>query len=150
MSNKVLVDVLNATEYLFEEELGKWLVDVVGLDVVVELALRRELHDGEDVVRCVQNFVKLYDVRMIDELQDLYFSFHLPRALHTFEIMFLFLIFRLFIIFIATFTPVRSCCASALASSTLHLRVTTCTDCPAQNVMSNTNHFILLSHISVC
>jgi len=49
---------------------------------------------------------------MIDKLQNLDFSFDLIELQVTFEIIFLFFILDLLMIFTATFVPVRSCLAS--------------------------------------
>jgi hypothetical protein len=67
-----------------------------------------QLHDYEDVGGCVEHFVELDDVRMAEELQDAYLSFNLGEETATLEIMFLFFIFALLIIFTATCAPVSS------------------------------------------
>jgi len=114
MCDEVGVGVGNSADDLFEEEPGVLLRDIIILYIVVEFAALGELHNHEDVVGRVQHLVQLDDILVVDEFQDLDLPFHLPRALGTFEIMFLFFILRLFMILTATCTPVMSCRASSL------------------------------------
>ncbi len=104
--------IAHSTDDLSEECLGFLLADVVILNVVVELPPVSQLHYNEYIVGGVQYFVELNYILVANKLKDFYLSLHLSRPIPTLEIIFLFFIFRLFIIFTATLTPVRSCLAS--------------------------------------
>lgn len=104
--------VLNPTDNLPEEELRLFFWDIIILYIIVELSSIRELHDDEDIISRIKHLVQLDNVLVIDELEYLDFPLHLNQHTSTFEIIFLFFIFRLLMIFTATFTPVKSCLAS--------------------------------------
>lgn len=112
VSDKIGVGVGDTVDDLFEEETGIFLVDIVVLDVVVEFSPLCEFHDDEDVVGGVEHFVEFDDVVVVDELKDPNLPLDLSLDTCTLEIICLFFILRLFIIFTATLTPVRSCRAS--------------------------------------
>ena len=112
MCDEVEVGIGDPTDDLLEEKPGIILADVVILYVVVQLSTFGKFHNDEDIVAGVQNFVKFDDVVVVDEFENPDFPFDLGRGRGTFEIMCLPFILRLFIIFTATRTPVRSCRAS--------------------------------------
>ena len=121
MRDEVEVRIPDPADDLLEEGLRLILSDVVILDVVVQFPAVCELHDDEDVVGGVQHLVQLDDVLMTDKLEDLDLPLYLTHPTCTLEIMFLFFILRLLMIFTATFTPVISCLASASTHSYLLL-----------------------------
>ncbi len=77
MTDKILMDILNATDDLPEVELRLLFSDLIVLYEVVQLTLGGEFHDDEDVVGGVEHFVKLDDVGVVDEFEDLDLSFYL-------------------------------------------------------------------------
>lgn len=115
MRYKICVGISYAIYYLPEEKLGLVLGDLMGLDVIKELALLRKFHDDEDVVGGIEDLVQFDDVGVVDEPEYLDLSLDLLEESGTLEIMFLFLILRLLRILMATLMPVRSCLASCLA-----------------------------------
>lgn len=114
MRDEVEVRVPHPADDLLEESLGLLLSDVIILYVIVQFPSVCQLHNHEDVVGRIQHLVQLDDVLMTDKLQYLDLSLYLTPPTCTLEIMFLFFILRLLMIFTATFTPVISCLASAL------------------------------------
>jgi len=112
MRNKICMSMSNPINYLSKEELSFFFLNVMRLNVVVELSSFCQFHDDKDVVGGVQHFIEFDNIGMVNKFQYFDLSFDLNTNSYTFEIMFLFFIFRLFIILTATFTPVKSCRAS--------------------------------------
>jgi hypothetical protein len=112
MGDEVEMGISDSGDDLSEEEPGLLLGDIVILNVIVELAAVGQFHDDEDVVGGIEYLVKLDDVLVADELEDLNLALDLSGRGGTLEMRFLFFILRLFMILMATFTPVRSCFAS--------------------------------------
>lgn len=150
MRNEIVMDVLYARDDLFEVEFGLVLVNIVILYEVIEFSIAGQLHDNEDIVGRVQHFVELDDVGMVNEFQYLYFSFHLICKISTLEIMFLFRIFLLLMIFTATFTPVMSWRASINHSyeCTFDFRESACPNCLPKDIMPDMHFFHLLCHFA--
>lgn len=117
MRDEVVVGIVDSTDDLLEEEACVIFADLIELDIVVQLAALSQLHDDEDIVAGVEDLVKLNNVVVVDELQDPDLPFDLNPYVRTLEIMCLLFIFRLFIIFTATRTPVRSCRASSFSNT---------------------------------
>lgn len=120
MSNEVEMRIANSADDLSEEKASFIFGNIVVLDVVIEFAPFGQLHDDEDVVGGVEHFIELDDVLVADEFQDFDFSLDLRPWNGTLDMRFLFFILRLLMIFMATFTPVRSCFASEYTAP-LHL-----------------------------
>lgn len=116
MGDEVGMSVGYSVDNLFEEEPRVLLGDVVILYIVIEFAALCEFHDDEDIVGGVEYFVQFDDVLVVDEFEYFDLSFDLGLNWVTLEIIFLFFILRLFMIFTATRTPVMSCLASILSS----------------------------------
>jgi hypothetical protein len=112
VGDEIEMSILHPTDDLPEEELGLVFRDIIILYVVVEFAAVCEFHDDEDVIGSIEYFIELDDILMVDELEYLDLPLHLSRSSPTFEIIFLFFIFLLLMIFTATRTPVKSCLAS--------------------------------------
>jgi hypothetical protein len=76
-----LVDVLHPADYLFEDLTGLLLVhSLLFLDALEEFPLLHVLHDQEEVLGGLNNFVQLNDIGVSDELKDVDFpvdSFHI-------------------------------------------------------------------------
>jgi hypothetical protein len=69
MDDSNLVDVLDAGDELMEHAGGFRLTDTFVLDdIVEELALFHELHNKEELFGSFDDFVKLHNVRVPDEL----------------------------------------------------------------------------------
>jgi hypothetical protein len=88
---------------------------------------------------------------MVSKLEDTNLSFHLHEGNGTFDIMFLFFIFFLLMIFTATSIPVKSCLAPNLLhaySSLLRIRPSqsSCLTCSGLFLLL-TSSFLLLLHI---
>lgn len=115
MGDVVAMDVLNPVDDLLEVEPG-FVLSQIGLNVVIQLALAGQFHDDEDVIGGVEDFVEFYDVGVVDKLEDFDFSLDLKSDIKrsTLEIMFLFFIFFLLMIFTATSRFVKSCFATML------------------------------------
>lgn len=88
-------------------------MDIIVLNIVIELPFFSDLHDDKDIIGRIKDFIELDDILVIDELEYSDFSFYLSYKETTFDIIFLLFILRLFMIFTATRTPVRSCRASS-------------------------------------
>jgi hypothetical protein len=107
--HEVKVGPFESLDDLGEEGPGSTLGIVVGLEILVELSSRRQLHDYEDVCGGVEDFVELDDVGMVKGLvvPDLPLDLHTLAT--TFDIIFLFFILTLLMILTATLAPVSSC-----------------------------------------
>lgn len=97
---------------LLKEQPDFILSKIVLLNVLVKLTPFCHLHHHKDVAGSIQYLIQLYYVWVVDELKNLYLTSHLYQASCTFEIIFLFFIFSLLMIFTATGKPVNSCRAS--------------------------------------
>ena len=80
--------------------------------IIIELSALCVLHDDEDVIGGIKDFVEFDDILVVDEFEYFDLSFDLSRRSTTLDIIFLFFILRLFRILTATFNPVKSCLAS--------------------------------------
>jgi len=80
--------------------------------IIIELSALCVLHDDEDVIGGIEDFVEFDDILVVDEFEYFDLSFDLSRRSTTLDIIFLFFILRLFRILTATFNPVKSCLAS--------------------------------------
>lgn len=112
MCDEIEMRVPDTTDDLPEEKSGLFLGDIVILYVIVKFSAVCQFHDDEDVVGGIEYLIKFDDILVADEFEYLDLSFDLNLVGYTFEIRFLFFILRLLMIFMATFTPVRSCFAS--------------------------------------
>jgi len=116
MCYEIVVSEGNSTNNLFEKEASVLLGDFIILYIIIELSSLRKFHDDKDIFSGVKYFIEFDNVLVVDEFEYFDLSFDLNRGMVTLEIMFLFFIRRLFIIFTATRTPVMSCLASILDS----------------------------------
>jgi len=82
------------------------------LYILVEFSTLGHFHDDEDVVGGIEHLIQFDDIGMGNKLEYLDLAGDLHAGGYTLEIMFLFFIFNLFIIFTATGRPVNSCFAS--------------------------------------
>lgn len=108
VGDEVEVGCFDPRDDFAEEVFGLLFVDIIILDVVIELSFFGHLHHNENVGCCVQHLIKLDNVGVVDKLQDADLPLDLLPSTTTFEIMFLFFIRALFMIFTATRTPVKS------------------------------------------
>lgn len=106
MSDMILMDVLEAVDHLPKVKLGLLLVDLGVLHVLEKLSLRSQFHDHKNIMCGIQDLVQLYYIWMVDKFENPNFALNLHHRPLTFEIMFLFFIFFLLIIFTATSIPV--------------------------------------------
>ena len=112
MSDKVLMSIVHTSHDLLEDASRLIFRDLVALDVIIEFSSLGQLHYDEDVVSRIEDLIQFDDVWVVDEFKYLDLPFDLLIQRLTLDIMFLFFILRLFNIFTATFTPVKSCLAS--------------------------------------
>ena len=70
------MNVLDSVDNLLEIETRIFLAQV-GLNVVVQFAPARQLHDDENVISSIQDFVEFDNVGVIDKLEDFDLSFDL-------------------------------------------------------------------------
>ena len=74
MNDAKFMDVLNSRYYLLEKSAGFLIVNSRAFhDVIKELAAVRVLHDEEQLLRRLDNFVKLDDMRVPQLFEDLNF-----------------------------------------------------------------------------
>lgn len=109
MRDEVKVGPFESLDDLGEERPCSALGIVVGLEILVELPPRRQLHDDKDVCGGVEDFVELDDVGVVEGLMVPDLPLDLHTLATTFDIIFLFFILTLLIILTATLAPVSSC-----------------------------------------
>ena len=83
MDDVEFVDVLDAGDDLLEEATGFFFLDAsVSDNVVVELTSTRIFRDQIELLRRLYDLVKLHDVRVPDDLQDVDLSGHSLHVRH--------------------------------------------------------------------
>jgi hypothetical protein len=111
MRDHFFMDVLNSLNGLPKVVFGLFLTDLV-LNALGECTMAGKLHDDEDVVARIQYLIEFDDVGVVEVPEQFDFSFDLSGTIFTFEIMLMFFIFFLLIIFTATSMLVTSCLAA--------------------------------------
>ena len=77
MSNTYFMQVLNPIQQLVKELTSLLFSDLFVINyVLVEFSFLHELHNQQQLLRSLHNFVQLNDVRVSDEFQDVYLSFY--------------------------------------------------------------------------
>jgi hypothetical protein len=77
MADEVLMNVLNSANNLLKVKLGLVFSDFVILDELIELTLRGQLHDDENVIGGIENLIEFNYVGMVDEFQYFNLPFYL-------------------------------------------------------------------------
>lgn len=77
MADQILMDILNTADDLTKVELGLFLRDFVVLNKIIELSFWGQFHNHKDVIGGIKYFIKLDNVRMIDEFENFDLSFNL-------------------------------------------------------------------------
>jgi hypothetical protein len=112
MRDQIAMRVIDCLDDLPKEQSHVLLGKIVMLYILVEFSTLGHFHDDEDVVGGIEHLIQFDDIGMGNKLEYLDLAGDLHAGGYTLEIMFLFFIFNLFIIFTATGRPVNSCFAS--------------------------------------
>ena len=77
MTDQILMHILNSTDDLPEVKLSLFFSNFVILNKVVQFSFRSQLHNDEDIIGGIEYFIKLDDIGVVDELENLDLSFDL-------------------------------------------------------------------------